>query len=280
MLRVKKDSRMVFPDEFEHGDGEEQLDDQSIDESLLNRPYGQHSVQREGLDHRRAIGRAAVAATLAATLVTPSAALAAQITEPDPVPIVQVIQLDDPPDQVQAAVADDDQDKSKSGLSFFKKLLLGFAVIVFLLLMFLITRCAASLLGIGAPITDGSGAGDEAGYAVSVLIDDSVARENGHQLEPIAVSVSDQRGSAVLAEHVVVGYGESVTVCTAEPGEYRLTVLADPAVVQDTGSSEGASDAAVEYRIVPGSQAFSVRDGDVLLELNVLAVADGVQKAA
>lgn len=271
---------MVFPDEYEHTDDEEQLDDQAIADQLLNRPYSQHDEHREGLDHRRAIGRAAVAATLAATLVAPSAALAAEITEPDPVPIVQVVQLDDPPDQIQADVTDDDQDKSKSGLSFFKKLLLGFAVIVLLLLMFLITRCAASLLGIGTPITDGSGAGDEGSYAVSVLVDDSVARENGQTLEPIVVSVTDQRGSAVLAEHVEVGYGESVVVCRAESGEYRLTVLADPVATHSSGSSDDSSGGAIEYRIVPGSQTFTVRDGDVLLQLNVLAYADGVQKAA
>ena len=104
---------MVFPEEYEQDDDFEQIDDESIEDRLLERPYGQHDEHREGIDHRRAIGRAAVAATLAATLAAPGAVLAAEITEPDPVPIVQVIQLDDPPDNIQAAVTDDDQDKSK-----------------------------------------------------------------------------------------------------------------------------------------------------------------------
>lgn len=265
---------MVFPDGYEQNDGEP-VDGGYVEDRLLNRPYGQRDEQREGLDHRRAIGRAAVAATLAATLAAPGAVLAADITEPDPVPIVQVVQLDDPPDIVQAAVADDDQDKEKSGLSFLKKLLLGFAVIVLLLLMFLVTRCAASILGIGAPITDGTGAGDEGGYAVSLVIDDSVARENGHRLDPVAVSVTAQGSGASVAEHVEVGYGEAVEVCKLDPGDYTLVVLDDPSVSQGSTSSTTASGDLAAYRIVPATQTFTVSDGDVTLKCSVLAAAEG-----
>jgi hypothetical protein len=124
---------VVFPD-----------DDYLQDEDLEQRRSSDEDAAR-----RRAIGRAAVAATLAATLAAPGAVLAAEITEPDPVPIVQVVQLDDPPDLAQAAVSDEDQDKERSGLSFLKKLLIGFAVLVLLVLLLVVTRCAGSFLGLG-----------------------------------------------------------------------------------------------------------------------------------
>jgi len=277
---------VVFPDEYEQGDDCEQLDDEAIEDNLLNRPYSQHAEHHEGIDHRHAVGRAAVAATLAATLVAPGAVLAAEITEPDPVPIVQVIQLDDPPDNIQAAITDDDQDKSKSGLSFFKKLLLGFAVIVLLLLMFLVTRCAASILGIGAPVPGGTGAGDEGAYTISLTIDDSVARQIGQQLNPVVVSVTQQKSSTVLVENVEVGYGDPVEICKADPGEYMLVILDDPTASGNGVSSENGTSAALAYRIVPGSQSFTVKDSDVLLKCTVLAIEDAAadqeseQKAA